>query len=123
MKRRFVPWRSMILLLFCGVVLTAGDVRSGEQAPSDPSAVIEDLDLTVARNDAGYVDMGRDETGDLFVDEDGDGLDDRHMRRHQKRNRRGWRDDAQQRENGSEDGQKGSGRQQGNGPGPGRGGR
>ena len=122
MKRRFVPRKAMLLLAFCGIVLRTGEVRAGEQPPSDPSVVIEDLDLTVARNDTGYVDMGRDETGDRFVDEDGDGLDDRHMRRYQKRNRQRWRDDDQG-DSGSENGERGSGGQQGYGAGPGRGGR
>ncbi len=122
MKKRFIPWRAMLLLVFCGIVLCPRDVRAGEQPPSGPSIVMEDLDLTVAQNDTGYVDMGRDEAGDRFVDEDGDGLDDRHLRRHQKRNRKRWRDDHQ-RGSGSENGEKGSGGQQGHGAGPGRGGR
>lgn len=71
----------------------------------------------------GYVDMrGDDATGDRFVDEDGDGLDDRHLRRHQKRSGRRWRDDDG-RGHGSHPVESGSSGQRGHGSGPGRGGR
>jgi hypothetical protein len=122
MKSRFMPWRFMFLFVFCGIVLYPGYVHADEQPSSGPSIVIEDPDLAAAQNDTGYVDMDGDEAGDLFVDEDGDGLDDRHLKRHQKRNWQRWSDDHQ---TGSslEDGEKGYGGQKGYGAGPGRGGR
>jgi len=122
MKKSFIFWKAMFVLVLWGIVLCPLDVHARTHSSSGPSIIIEDPDLAVAQSDKGYVDMESGETGDRFVDEDGDGLDDRHMQRHQKRNQQRWRDDGQ-RGSGSENGEKGSGGQQGYGSGPGRGGR
>lgn len=68
-----------------------------------------------ARNNRGYVDMDSEEGGDRFVDEDGDGIDDRRMMRHRNRNRKQW-NQGHQRETVGKNGEKGNGghqRQQG----------
>ena len=122
MKKSFIFSKAMFVLVLWGIVFCPLYVRARTHSSSGPSIIIEDPDLAVAQSDKGYVDMESGETGDRFVDEDGDGLDDRHMQRHQKRNQQRWRDDGQ-RGSGSENGEKGSGGQQGYGSGPGRGGR
>ena len=118
----------LLVLVFCGTVLSAPDLfartRSSAGTPSDLDAA----EFLQARDEGGYVDMDEDGEGDYFVDEDGDGIDDRRTRRHQKRNRQRWGDE-QERGNVSGDGGQGSGGSKGYGagagpgPGPGGGGR
>jgi hypothetical protein len=123
MKKPFIFSTAIFVLVLWGSVLCPLDVRAGPHSSAEPSIINEDPDWVVAQSDKGYVDMEEGETGDRFVDEDGDGLDDRHMRRHQKRNQQRWHEDDR-RGSGSGNGAKGSsGGQQGHGYGPGRGGR
>ena len=98
------------------------EVRARSQPLLVPSIDIEDPGLAVAQGDTGYVDIQSDEPGDRFVDEDGDGLDDRHLEWHQKRNRQGWRNNDWN-GSGSENGNNEFGGQKGHGVSPGKGGR
>ena len=75
-----------------------------------------------ARSERGYVDMDSEGMGDRFVDEDGDGIDDRRMMRHRKRNRKQW-DRGHQRGNVGENGESGHGAYQRQQSGPGMGGK
>ncbi len=125
MNRPCALWGILPALFVWGLVscLRPTDVSARTQSFQEAPVALEEAGLLEVRNDKGYVDMGSDEAGDRFVDEDGDGLDDRLLRKHQRRNRRGWRDDDR-RGTGPEDVERGSAGQKGPGGGPGgRGGR
>jgi hypothetical protein len=129
MKRPCNPWRIVIPVLLWGLVpcLWHADASARAGSSEGPPVAIVGPDLLEARSDTGYVDMESGEEGDRFVDEDGDGLDDRQMERHRKRSRQRWRDDERS-GTGPEEADRGSvGRQgpgaSGPGAGPGRGGR
>ena len=122
MARSSTFWLTALVALLWGIILFPPEAHSRPQSSPEGSIVIEDPYLAVAQADPGYVDIQSDEVGDRFVDEDGDGLDDRHLRRHQNRNRQRWREDDS-RGSGSENDNKGFSGQQGHGSGPGWGGR
>ena len=125
--RRGIPrgpaaiWKVLIVFVLCGAVFFPLDLFAQTQSSAETSSGTEVLDAVQARGEGGYVDMESDGAGDRFVDEDGDGIDDRRMRRHQKRHRQRWNDD-QQRGSLSGDGGQATGGSKGYGAGPGPGG-
>lgn len=131
--RRTVPARVGILmksaavrtvlyvLVSCGTVLSPPDLSARTPTSAGTSSDLHEAEALQARDEGGYVDMDKDGEGDHFVDEDGDGIDDRRMRRHQKRNRQRWGGDEQDRGNVSGDGDQGAGGSKGYGSGAGAG--
>lgn len=129
MKRPCNSWTIVIPVLLGALVvcLWPADGSARTKSPKGPPAAVGEPDSLQAGSDTGYVDIKSGEEGDRFVDEDGDGLDDRQMERHRKRSRQRWRDDERSGV-GPEEADRGSvGRQGpgagGAGAGPGRGGR
>jgi hypothetical protein len=129
MKRPCNSRNAVIPVLLWGLVvcLRPADASARTISPKGPPFTIDEPDLLEARSDTGYVDMGSNAEGDRFVDEDGDGLDDRQMERHRKRGRHRGQDDQRggvgpEEADGGSVGRQGPG---GGGPGagPGRGGR
>ena len=117
----------LLVLVLWGTVLSPPDLFARTPSSAGTSSNLDEAEFLQARDEGGYVDMDEDGEGDHFVDEDGDGIDDRRTRRHQKRNRQRWGDE-QQRGNVSGDGGQGAGGGSkgygaGAGPGPGGGGR
>ncbi len=116
----------LLVLVLCGTVLSPPDLFARTPSSAGTSSDLDEAESLQARDEGGYVDMDKDGEGDHFVDEDGDGIDDRRTRRHHKRNRQRWADDSE-RGNVSGDGGQGAGGSKGYGagagPGPGGGGR
>ena len=104
----------LLVLVLCGTVLSPPDLFARTPSSAGTSSDLDEAESLQARDEGGYVDMDKDGEGDRFVDEDGDGIDDRRMRRHQKRNRQRWGDE-QQRGNVSGDGGQGAGGSKGYG--------
>ena len=121
MRRSFIHCNAMFILVFWGILFVAPEGHCQTRSLPEPWAGIEGPDRAVAQKGTGYVDMQNGEAGDRFVDEDGDGLDDRHLKRHQKRKQQRYRGDTGKGSS-QEYGEKGSGGQQGHhGGGPTRG--
>ena len=116
----------LLVLVLCGTVLSPPDLFARTSSSAGTSSDLAEAESLQARDEAGYVDMDKDGEGDHFVDEDGDGIDDRRTIRHQKRNRQRWGDE-QERGSVSGEGGQGAGGSKGYGagagPGPGGGGR
>lgn len=116
----------LLVLVLCGTVLSPPDLFARTPSSAGTSSDLAEAESLRARDEGGYVDMDKDGEGDHFVDEDGDGIDDRRTRRHQKRNQQRWGDE-QERGSVSGDGGQGTGGSKGYGagagPGPGGGGR
>jgi len=112
----------LLVLVLCGTVLSPPDLSARTPTSAGTSSELDETEALQARDEGGYVDMDRDGEGDRFVDEDGDGIDDRRMRRHHKGDRQRWADDPK-RGNVSGDGGQGAGGSKGHGagagPGPG----
>jgi len=116
----------LLIFVLCGTVLSPPDLFARTRSSAGTSSNLDEAASLQARDEAGYVDMDKDGEGDHFVDEDGDGIDDRRTRSHQKRNRQRWGDE-QERGSVSGEGGQGAGGSKGYGagagPGPGGGGR
>ena len=126
-KRAAFPTLLLVLLL-CGTALSPPCLCARTSSPAGTQSNLDEAESLLAKDKGGYVDMEEDGEGDHFVDEDGDGIDDRRMRRHHKRNRQRWSDDSERGSVSGDGGQgaggsKGYGAGAGPGPGPGGAGR
>jgi hypothetical protein len=126
--KRVAFWTVLLVFVICGSASSPAYVSAGTSASAGTQSNFDEVESLLARNEGGYVDMDEDGEGDHFVDEDGDGIDDRRMKRHHKRNRQRWSDDSERGSVSSDGGQgtggsKGYGAGAGSGPGPGGAGR
>ena len=85
----------LLVLVLCGTVPSPPDLFARTPSSAGTSSDLDEAEFLQARDEGGYVDMDEDGEGDHFVDEDGDGIDDRRTRKHQKRNRQRWGDEPQ----------------------------
>ena len=111
----------LVVFALCGTVLSPPNLFARTPSSAGTSLDLDEAESLQVRDEGGYVDMDEDGEGDRFVDEDGDGIDDRRTRRHQKRNQQRWGDE-QERGSVSGDGGQGAGGSKGQGAGPGPGG-
>ena len=128
LEKRVASRTVLLVLVLFGSVVSPFCVSARTNSSAGTQSNFDEVESLLARNEGGYVDMDEDGEGDHFVDEDGDGIDDRRMKRHQKRNRQRWSDDSERGSVSSDGGQgtggsKGYGAEAGSGPGPGGAGR